>query len=153
MIFDLLKKQTRDDPQFGLLVKKWGTWTGTLRSPLFPETDLPISIKASDEDQLALFRRHLAQVVAHADTLRAQIASEALATYQAYQEAEGDTEPYETIATPEEIWPLIRPREWRFEITAVEYTSHVVLDFGWPNPHFLVAYLADAELYQLDVAG
>jgi hypothetical protein len=70
-----------------------------------------------------------------------------------YKEAEGDTKPYENITSEDDVWPLLKPREWEFETNTIEYTSQVIIDFGWPNPHFLVAYLTDTELYVLDVDG
>ena len=152
-MFGLFKDQTRDDPQFGLLVKKRGLWTGTLRTPLFPEIDLAISIKARDESEFAELRTHLERVVANSGSIRSEIASEALKTYQLYQEEEGDTNAYADITSQDGIWPLIRPLQWDFEPDKKHFKSRVVIDFGWPNPHDLVAYLADTELYLLDVEG
>ena len=162
-MFGLFKKQTREDPQFGLLVRKrvaWiGTlrsgeaWTGTLRTPLFPEIDLAIIIEAQDENEFAVFRRHLEQVTVHCESIRSEIASAALETYRMYQDAEKDRETYEDISSRNGIWPLVKPLKWYFSLGEKEYKSRVVIDFGWPNDHYLVAYLADTELYLLNAEG
>lgn len=154
MMFGLFKTPTRHDPQFGSLVKKWGKWTGILRTRLFPEVDLPVAVKARNEDEFSVYRRHFEQVLANSESIRAQISSEAFRTYQMYKNAEGSSAPYPDIVAEEDIWPLMKPQEWRFESGGgFECKSHVIIDFGWPNPHFLVAYLTNTELYQLEVAG
>jgi len=153
MRFTLFKRETKDDPLFGLLSKKRRAWTGTLRTPLFPEIDLPISIGASDEHEFSVCRGHLERVAANCDSIRSQIACEALKTYQMYREAEGDAVPYADIHSQDRIWPLLKPREWRFEPGGHEFKSRVIIDFGWPNDHGLTAYLTDTELYQLAVEG
>jgi hypothetical protein len=151
----LFQKQTRDDPKFGPLVKKRAAWVGTLRTPLFPEIDLAISIMAQNEEEFAGLRNHLGQVTAHCESIRSQIANEALETYKFYKEeseAAGDTATYSEITSRDRIWPLVKPLKWIFE-SGKEFKSRVVIDFGWPNDHYLVAYLADTELYHLDVQG
>jgi hypothetical protein len=153
VMFGLFKKQTIDDPKFGSLLKKGSAWTGTVRTPLFPEIDLAISIRARDEKEFEVCRGHLEQVISNSATIRSHIASQALETYHMYQAEEGDKEPYAEIISEEGIWPLIKPQEWLFQPGQKEFTSQVVIDFGWPNPHYLVAYLADTDLYLLDVDG
>jgi len=177
----LLKRhtQTRDDPLFGLLVKPsagpleqrlaglletWTglspaavrPWAGKLSTPLFPEVDVTISIRAQDESEFAVFRAHLERVVSNCRTIRAQIASDALETYQLYQ-AEERSQAYENITSLDHIWPLIKPQKWIFGLGSLgrnlEFKSRVIIDFGWPNPHDLVAYLADTELLLLHVEG
>jgi len=166
----LIEWETRDDPQFGRLVRKktWSVlvhladllgipgvsaWTGTLRTPLFPETVLRISVKARDELELTALRRHLVQVDAHAERIRLQIAHEAFETYRLYREEEGAAKAYADITSADAIWPLIKPLTWYFALGSSHYKSCVEIDFGWPNPHFLVAKLDDTELYVLEVQG
>jgi hypothetical protein len=166
----LFERVTRDDPQFGLLVRKktWsalvhladfleipgaGAWTGTLRTPLFPETALRISVKARDEVELTTLRRHLAQIVAHAEQIRSQIAHEAFETYRLYREEEGEAKAYADITLPDAIWPLIKPVKWEFALGSSHHKSRVEIKFGWPNPHYLGAYLDDTALYALEVEG
>ena len=162
----LFKKQTRDEPRFGLLVKRRAglvrpaEWVGKLSTPLFPGVDVAISIRAQDESEFAVFRTHLERVVSNCGSIRAQIASEALVTYQFYQ-AEERSEAYENITSQDDIWALIKPQEWIFKLGSLgltlgskgEFKSRVVIDFGWPNDHYLVAYLADTELCHLEVEG
>jgi len=168
--------QTRDDPLFGLLVKPsvgwlgqrlaglfetWlgvslPGWTGKLSTPLFPQIDVAITIRARDESEFAVFRTHLERVVRSCTTIRAQIASEAFETYQLYQ-AEERSKAYENIISQDYIWPLIKPQKWIFQTGSLgrnlEFKSRVIIDFGWPNEHELVAYLADTELVLLHVEG
>jgi len=153
MIFDLFKKQVRDDPQFGSLVKKGGKWTGKLCTPLLPGVDAPIVVAAKDDAQLAACRIHLEQVLPNCETIRSQIGVEAFETYQMYKKQEEGTEPYEDIASAEKIWPLIKPREWLFDPNGTGFKSAVAIDFDWPNDHFLVAYLEDTALHLLEVSG
>src|SRR5262249_11378742 len=65
--------------------------------------------------------------------------------------------PYENITSLDHIWPLIKPQKWIFGLGSLgrnlEFKSRVIIDFGWPNPHDLVAYLADTELLLLHVEG
>ena len=152
-MFGLFKKQTREDPIFGALVKRRASWIGSLRTPLFPDIDVAIFINAQDENAFAALRRHLEQVIGHCGAIRSEIASEALETYRMYQDAERDTQFYEDITSQDAIWPLIKPLKWHFELGNRDYKSRVIIDFGWPNDHYLVAHLADAELYHLDVQG
>jgi len=182
----LFERQTRDDPRFGLLVYRPAGllayrpagWIGKLSTPLFPGVDVAISIRAQDESEFAVFRRHLEQVIAHCESIRSEIASEALETCQFYQAEErreaytgydrlpdlSNIKAYENITSQDHIWPLIKPQEWIFELGSLgaslgskgEYKSRVVIDFGWPNDqndHYLVAYLADTELCHLEVDG
>ena len=177
----LLKRQiqTRDDPLFGRLVKPsagpleqrlaglletWTglspaavrPWAGRLSTPLFPGVDVAISIRAQHESEFAVFRTHLERVVSSCKTIRDQIASDALETYQFYQ-AEERNKAYENITSQDDIWPLIKPEEWVFAPGSLgrnlAFKSRVIIDFGWPNPHDLVAYLADTELLLLHVEG
>ena len=160
----LFKRQTRDDPLFGLLVQRPAGllvqrpagWVGKLSTPLFPGVDVAISVRAQDESEFAVFRTHLERVVSNCGTIRAQIASEALETYRLYQ-AEERSEAYENITSLDHIWPLIKPQKWIFGLGSLgrnlEFKSRVIIDFGWPNPHDLVAYLTDTELLLLHVEG
>jgi len=79
-MFGLFKKQTRADPKFGPLVKNGKAWIGTLRTLLFPAIDLAISINAQDENEFAVLRSHLEQIIAHCGSIRSEIASAALET-------------------------------------------------------------------------
>jgi hypothetical protein len=168
--------QTRDDPLFGLLMKPslgpleqrlerlletWigrspAGWAGKLSTPLFPGVDVAISIRAHDENEFAVFRTHLEHVVSSCKTIRDQIASDALETYQFYQ-AEERSKAYDNITSQDYIWPLIKPQKWIFQLGRLgrnlEFKSRVIIDFGWPNEHDLVAYLADTELLLLHVEG
>jgi hypothetical protein len=152
-MFGHFKRETIDDPKFGLLLKRGSAWTGSVQTPLFPQIDLAVSVKARDQKEFEVCRWHFGQVISNSASIRSQIASEALETYHFYQKAEGDKKVYAEISSEEGIWPLIKPQEWLFCPGQKEFTSQVVIDFGWPNPHYLVAYLADTELYQLDVNG
>jgi hypothetical protein len=71
--------------------------------------------------------------------------------------AEERSEAYESITSQDHIWPLIKPQEWIFELGSEgKSKSRVIIDFGWSNDqndHYLVAYLADTELYHLNVEG
>jgi len=147
------------------------------RTPLFPGVDVAISVRVQDESEFAVFRTHLERVVSNCGTIRAQIASEALETYQFYQaeerreaytgydrppdllniKAEERREGYENITSQDHVWPLIKPQAWTFELGSEgKSKSRVTIDFGWSNDqndHYLVAYLADTELYHLNVEG
>src|SRR5262245_17586096 len=81
-MLELFKRQTRDDPRFGLLVYRPAGWVGKLSLPLFPAVDVAISIRTQDESEFAVVRRHLEQVIAHCESIRSEIASEALETCQ-----------------------------------------------------------------------
>jgi hypothetical protein len=112
-----------------------------------------VSLRAQDDNEFALLRRHLEQVVAHGGAIRSQLAGEALQTYRLYRAEAQDTEAYPDVASEADVWPLITPTTWHFELGNAGFKSRVIIDFGWPNPHALVAYLADTALYLLDVQG
>ncbi len=152
-MFGIFEKQTRDDPRFGPLLKKGPEWTGVVRTPLFPGIALAVSLRARDEKEFEFCREHLEQVIENCASIRSQIASQALETYHLYQAEEGDREPYAEITSEEGVWPLIKPEAWFFQPGQKDFKSRVVIDFDWPNPHCLVAYLADTGLHLLDVDG
>ncbi len=152
-MFDFLWKQTHVDPVFGVLVGRRGKWKGTIQSNLFHQFGVPVWIVVADEDDWTARRVHFQQVESHAETIRKQIEEQAFETFKAYEREEGDRLDYPYVQSPQGMWALLKPVEWSFVPPSKHFKSQVILECGWPNPHWLVGYLDDAELYLLDVQG
>jgi hypothetical protein len=152
-MFSFLWKQTYVDPTFGALTGRGGKWKGTIQCHLFPQFVVTVWILAADEHEWTEHRGHFQQVESHADIIRKQIEAEAFETFKVYEGEEGDRFDYPQIQSPGAMWSLLKPIEWTFVRTNKNFKSRVLLECSWPNPHDLVAYLDDSELYHLNVEG
>ena len=146
-------KKTLEDPVFGNLTQRRGSWVGSTATPLFPEKQVAIVLQTKQEEALNAFRAHCQHVGELAEEIRRDIAAEALKTYQLYAKEDDTDGPYPRLSSANEAWDLINPCQWHFIHDAGEFQSRLDLEFAWPNPHSLGAYLGAEGLIHLEVQG
>jgi hypothetical protein len=160
-LLDLFLPAKKNDAQFGNLVYRRRAWNGELCIPELNEHTIQLEIQTPKDSDLSDFQGILNALRTHIGEIKEQIADEAFKTYEIYiQEdrkagnfTESDYAQHPTVTSTADIWRALMPFGLTLTNDKREYNSTLWLEVDWPNPHYFVAYLKDADLYLLDVDG
>ncbi|HVW37068.1 MAG TPA: hypothetical protein VHB99_07175 [Pirellulales bacterium] len=159
--FGLFSPAKKTDAAFGEVVYRRGAWNGDVSIAGLHDERIALEIETAKDSDLSKFQSILNCVRKNVETIKDQIAQEAFSTYRRYIEEDrkagnftnADYSIYPAVTSVADIWRVLSPFRLTMTDAVADYNAMLWLDVDWPNPHYFVACLDGARLYQLEVEG
>ena len=160
-LFGLFSPPKKTDAVFGEVVYRRGSWNGNVSIVGLHDQSIALEIQTTKDSDLSSFQSILTCLRNNVEIIKDQIAKEAFSTCRWYKDedrkagnfTDADYSLHPAVASVADIWRVLSPFRLTLTDAITAYNSMLCLDVDWPNPHYFVACLYDARLYQLDVEG